>query len=722
MHAARTAAGAPPLHAPSAPEAELPEQIEEYRMVRRLGRGAMGQVFLAVDTKLDRHVAVKVLAIEPRAAARERFLQEARAVARLSHANVVTIHRVGEVDGRPYIVCELVRGQSLDVLAKPVPWRQALELARGLARGLAAAHAAGVLHRDIKPANAMLAVDGNVKLLDFGLAKLLDQSSDAPGATDAAPDPGDEPTLTRTGALLGTPLYMAPEAWRGDSPSASMDVYSLGAVVYELCTGERSHAGTRLDEIRRSAEAGNAPPLTTAVRGIDAGFAAAVHRCLAVDPAARFASAVELSEALDAIAVDAPGARRRASRSPRLAIVVAALALAALAAGIAAFALARRPDAPGTPTYAAVSKIESVTLFKDRFASSGRLEPPLPNAKLFKPGEILGIALAIDGSGGDTVQLQLIDPDEHTNTWFWTVPARAHHTPLTPIWRETVGKTVGRWELRVSVNGTLAATSSYGVSNLEPGRGIYARHGAIGTAYQDVFVDVATAGYRPVHVDAFDIDGTPYFNAIFHANQGGLWLARHHLDLPTYLATVSTSARGGYQLTQLDSYVESGTVYYAALFVQQKGPAPVTYADVDEATHVARQTQLAGQGYHPVNVTVVGRGGTRRVSALFAQGDVGAWVAEHSIRAIDLDAEVEKQKRAGLHLKALDAYTLDGVVYYSAVWDSLAWGAHESVSHGLSPREYQDEFDRMKRAGMWVRIVTGVNAGENGEYAAVWSD
>src|SRR5262245_8847812 len=152
-----------------------PEELGEYRLVRPLGRGGMGQVYLAHDTLLDRHVAIKFIAsIEPDRIARERFLVEARALARLHHPNVAIIHRVGELDGRPYLVYELVRGQALDQLAAPLDGRRALDIGIGLARGLAAAHGRHVLHRDIKPANAVLTDDGEVKLLDFGLAKLLD--------------------------------------------------------------------------------------------------------------------------------------------------------------------------------------------------------------------------------------------------------------------------------------------------------------------------------------------------------------------------------------------------------------------------------------------------------------------------------------------------------------------------------------------------------------------
>src|SRR5690349_19800027 len=155
-----------------------PETIEEYRLVRLLGRGAMGEVYLAHDSLLDRAVAVKFVQAADDPHARDRFFEEARAVARLQHPNVVAIYRVAEVAGHPYLVSEYVRGRPLDQIDRPAPSRQVLELALDLARGLAAAHRCGILHRDIKPANAMLADDGRAKLLEFGLARPVDVSAE----------------------------------------------------------------------------------------------------------------------------------------------------------------------------------------------------------------------------------------------------------------------------------------------------------------------------------------------------------------------------------------------------------------------------------------------------------------------------------------------------------------------------------------------------------------
>ena len=177
----------------------LPEQFDEYRLVRMLGRGSMGVVFLGHDLVLDRPVAIKFLnAVDANTRARERFLTEARAAARIQHPNVMGIYRVGELEGRLYIIGEYIRGDSLSDLPRPMPWQEVLKLAVGLARGLACAHRQGVLHRDIKLANAMRSEAGEVKLLDFSLAKLLEGTPvSGPMPAAARPDPpAEDPEAT----------------------------------------------------------------------------------------------------------------------------------------------------------------------------------------------------------------------------------------------------------------------------------------------------------------------------------------------------------------------------------------------------------------------------------------------------------------------------------------------------------------------------------------------
>jgi serine/threonine protein kinase/formylglycine-generating enzyme required for sulfatase activity len=297
-----------------------PPALDEYRLIQLVGRGGMGEVYLAHDEILDRPVAVKLISgIDPDPSARERFLLEARAAARLQHPNVLTVYRVGELDGRPYLITEFIRGQGLDEVPKPLAWDRVLALGIGLARGLAAAHRRGVLHRDIKPGNAILTEEGEVKLLDFGLAKLLDgappparRASFAVGAAgpnsmtragtmvSLAPLPEETPPdtrapLTDAGSLLGTPDYMAPELWRGEPATRRSDVYALGALLHELCAGDPPHHDLPARSLPQLIQHRDPPRLGD----VDPAFAAVVERCLHRDPAERYASGDELREALE---------------------------------------------------------------------------------------------------------------------------------------------------------------------------------------------------------------------------------------------------------------------------------------------------------------------------------------------------------------------------------------------------------------------------------------
>jgi len=327
------------------------ERIDEYRLVRSLGQGAMGHVYVAFDEILHRTVALKLLR-EGGAEARARFEVEARAVARLSHPNVVLVFRVGRAHGRPYLVSELIHGRSLDQLDLPVDPAKALRIATDLARGLAAAHRGGVLHRDIKPANAMLADDGTAKLLDFGLAKLVTLGDETAADRVGGQDHSNAPVrLTQTGALLGTPRYMAPEVLLGGAATMTADVYSLGAVLFELCSGRPPYLEDSLPALR-AAITREPPRLDELLPSVSADLAAVVNRCLAAASAERYPTGEAMLMALEKLAPppSVPGAVTRVTRRPaRLDARVVVAAVMALATGIAVLIARYLPSPSKTP-------------------------------------------------------------------------------------------------------------------------------------------------------------------------------------------------------------------------------------------------------------------------------------------------------------------------------------------------------------------------------------
>jgi serine/threonine protein kinase len=301
----------------AAPAAALPlpiESIDEYLMIELLGRGGMGAVYRAHDTLLDREVAIKMIGYSASAEARQRFLVEARAVARIRHPNIVTVHRVGVTAEQPYIVYDLVRGRTFNALNRPMPWPKVLELATGILRGLAAAHACSVLHRDIKPANLMIDEHGDVVVVDFGLAKVagapaltaaaiaaaaVASTAAAPAAAAVAAPP--DPRMTATGVALGTPRYMAPETWHGAAATPQTDLYSLGVVLYELLVGRPPFGEAPLEELARRVRDEDAEPVAHHAPWVPPLLAALVDRCLSRDPGARPPSAAALGEELEAL-------------------------------------------------------------------------------------------------------------------------------------------------------------------------------------------------------------------------------------------------------------------------------------------------------------------------------------------------------------------------------------------------------------------------------------
>jgi serine/threonine protein kinase len=262
------------------PVAMIGRKLDHYEIQEKLGEGGMGQVYLARDGKLSRQVAVKVLRDQFSSDARSlrRFEQEARSVSVLNHPNIVTIHDIGNVQGTPFIVMELVEGESLRTLLKegPLPMRTTLKLAAQAAEGLAKAHGVGVVHRDLKPENLMVTADGFLKILDFGLAKLHSPStmSDSMQTMEA----------THPGTVVGTLAYMSPEQASGRDVDFRSDQFSLGLITYEMAAGKNPFKKNTGAQTLAAIIDETPEPLRSLNPAVPPAFQEIVERCLAKSP------------------------------------------------------------------------------------------------------------------------------------------------------------------------------------------------------------------------------------------------------------------------------------------------------------------------------------------------------------------------------------------------------------------------------------------------------
>src|SRR5277367_5691920 len=289
-------------------------KLGPYEIVAPIGAGGMGEVFRAKDTRLGRDVALKIL---PESFAREsdrlvRFEQEARAVAALNHPNILAIHDIGQHNGSPFIVSELLEGESLrTVLGRgALPQRKTIEYGVQIAYGLAAAHDKGIVHRDLKPENIFVTKDERVKILDFGLAKYAMDAAQA-GSTLTI-DAGTAP-----GTVMGSVGYMSPEQVRGEQADSRSDIFGFGAILYEMMTGKRAFAADTPVETMNAILKSEPPEIDLEQNRISPGLERIARHCLEKNPADRFQSARDLSFALTALSGTGATAALRAVEAPK---------------------------------------------------------------------------------------------------------------------------------------------------------------------------------------------------------------------------------------------------------------------------------------------------------------------------------------------------------------------------------------------------------------------
>jgi serine/threonine protein kinase/tetratricopeptide (TPR) repeat protein len=341
------------------------QTLSHYRLLETIGEGGMGVVWKALDIKLNRHVAIKVLPPELTADPdrRRRFLREARTAAAVTHPNIATIHEIDEVDGITFIAMELIQGKTLRAVigGRPIPILDALSIAIEIAEGLTQAHQAGIVHRDLKPDNVMIGGDGHPKILDFGLAKLLEQRQEALRSQLSQEETRTE-EMTREGKILGTAAYMSPEQARGEVVDARSDIFSFGVALYEMLTGRVPFQGRNQIETLAAILHQPATPASRFNTEVPSRLEDVLAKCLDKDRKGRYQDSRDLVVDLRRLRRDlgsgslpsygrSKEARAPARRSRRLAVLLGVAAIAV--AGAMLLMRASRPaSAPAKPAHA----------------------------------------------------------------------------------------------------------------------------------------------------------------------------------------------------------------------------------------------------------------------------------------------------------------------------------------------------------------------------------
>jgi eukaryotic-like serine/threonine-protein kinase len=361
-------------------------RLGPYEIVAPIGAGGMGEVYRAKDPRLGRDVAIKVLpaAFSSDADRLKRFEQEARAAGVLNHPNVTIVYDVGQHDGAPYVVQELLEGETLraELAGGRLSARKAVDYAIEIARGLAAAHEKSIVHRDLKPENLFVTNDGRVKILDFGLAKLT--QADSSGNTT------NLPTATESGVVMGTLGYMSPEQIKAKPADARSDIFALGAILYEMLSGQRAFRGDSAGETMAAILKEDPPDLSVTNQKISPGLERIVRHSLEKNPERRFQSASDLAFDLEELSAPSGAAIARPAARPGRRLLWPALALLAALVGVGLGALWMSSRRPSPPSY------QQVTFRRGS----------IPDARFAPDGQTVVFAASWDGSRAQLYSLR----------------------------------------------------------------------------------------------------------------------------------------------------------------------------------------------------------------------------------------------------------------------------------------------------------------------------
>jgi serine/threonine protein kinase/sugar lactone lactonase YvrE len=467
----------PPVEVDATAETEsfaanlIGKRVSHYRVLEMLGGGGMGVVFKGEDIKLGRRVALKFLPedLASDSAALDRFEREARAASALNHPNICTIYEVEEHNGQPFLVMELLEGQTLrertgEGGGTPLPADELLDLATQIANGLDAAHQKGIIHRDIKPANVFITTRGEAKILDFGLAKLVEigehaEAAAAIGRSDGASAEAETAHslyLTRTGAALGTACYMSPEQVRGEKLDARTDLFSFGLVLYEMATGHQAFGGETATEVHGAILHRTPAPARELNPALPPKFEQVIGRALEKDREIRYQTASEMGADLEGLKSETVAGVKAGQKFAHLRLtLVAAISLVALL--VAGIFISRRTERISSPSFEKLT-FDRGTIYNARFTPDG--------------------SIIVYGAAWDGKPFQM----------YWTRPGSHTASPLGPPNADV---------LAISAEGEVAALLDPHIIGGAMHAGTLARLPLTGGTAREVLEDVGGADFSP---------------------------------------------------------------------------------------------------------------------------------------------------------------------------------------------------------------------------------
>jgi CubicO group peptidase (beta-lactamase class C family) len=724
--------------------AEPGDRIGRYVVLRKLGEGGMGIVYGAYDPELDRQIALKLLRPArgeptPRQE-QERLVREGQAMARIAHPNVTTVFDVGRHGEQVFVAMELIIGETLGTwLARERAISEIVEVFVRAGRGLAAAHAAGLVHRDFKPNNVMIDAEGRVRVTDFGVARLGDPSDRPRSPASPSALSQIDLALTATGTLLGTPSYMPPEQLACEPTDARSDQFSFCVALYEALCGTRPFVAEDTDKLRAKILAHE---MQTPARRVPRWLLSTVTRGLSASPAERWPSMDELLAAL---------LRNPWRRRGRAALVVGILC-ALGAAGI----VYRAPSAAcrgfernlvGVWDPARKSAVErafkktrlrdeaatfaAVASLLDRYAASwveartdacrarrsrGELNEDVSDLRMIcledRRDEVAALTELFTRADADLVRRardEAASLPSIAGCTDVTALREREAPPSDPLLRERQAEL----QTRMSRVITLRAAGKHEDAFAEA---------------QALLRDATALGYRSMIAEA------SYFVAL--ESQGrhqyadterrfvvearnAPWVERHDLTATQLQAELDVRVAAGYRLTYLNGYAVGAQAKYAAIWARYAGPKQVVqYGMTAQQYQAAFDAQVAaGYGLALVNGYTVND--VDYYVALWDQAPRGTWISRYGMSAAEYQSVFDAHVAAGYRLTHLSGYGGSGGEKYAAIWEQKS-GSRWIARHGLNSAEFQAEFDAQFLAGYHLTLIGSYPAGNGVHFLGIW--